>query len=142
MVVTDSVIMKGRCLIIPKALKQQVLDQLHVNHMGTEKTNLLVHESVYFVNINNDIENYIKNCTMHLTFQQVRPKEKIIHHDIPVRPWDVVGTDMFHINNKNYLCIIDYHSKFLAVKKARGLSANCLIATFKIVFSDYRLLKK
>ena len=42
MLVKDCVMMKGRCIIIPKALQQQVLDQLHVNHMGIEKTKLQV----------------------------------------------------------------------------------------------------
>ena len=42
--VIDSVVLKGRCIIIPYSLKQQVLDQLHINHMGIEKTKLLAHE--------------------------------------------------------------------------------------------------
>ena len=37
-------------------------------------------------------------------FQQTQPKEKTIHHDIPIGPWDVVGANMFAINNNNYLC--------------------------------------
>ena len=53
--VIDGIVMKGRCIIIPEVLKQQLLDQLHVNHMGIEKTNLLAHKSIYWVNINNDI---------------------------------------------------------------------------------------
>ena len=48
MTVIDGMIMKGRFIIIPKALKQQALDQLHVNHKGIEKkTKLLACESVY-----------------------------------------------------------------------------------------------
>ena len=35
--VIDGIIMKSRCIIIPERLKAQVLDQLHINHMGTEK---------------------------------------------------------------------------------------------------------
>ena len=35
--VIDGIVMKGRHIIIPEVLKQQVLDQLHVNHMGIEK---------------------------------------------------------------------------------------------------------
>ena len=138
MSVIDGVTMKGRCITIPKALQQQALNQLHVNDMGIEKTNLLTHILVYWVNINNDIKNYIKNCT----FQQMQPKEKIIHHDIPIRPWDVVGTDRFHINNKNYLCITVYHSKLPVVKKTEGLSADNLIAAFMVVFSEYGIPKK
>ena len=36
-----------------------------------------------------------KNCTTDLTFQLTQPKDKMIHHDIPVRPWGVIGADMF-----------------------------------------------
>ena len=49
----------------------------------------------------------LKNCTTHLTFQQTPSKDKMIHHDIPVRPWDIIGTDMSTLNNKDYLCILD-----------------------------------
>ena len=98
--VIDGIVMKGRCIIIPKVLKQQTQDQLHVNHMGIEKTKLLVFESIYWVNINNDTENYIKNCSTCLEFQQTQPKENTIHHDIPMRPWNVIGADMFQFNTK------------------------------------------
>ena len=52
--------MKGRCIIIPQELKQQVLDPQHLNHTGIEKKKLLTYESVYWVNVNNDIENHVK----------------------------------------------------------------------------------
>ena len=42
----DGIVMKGRHIIIPKVLKQQVLDQLHVNHMGIKNQNCL-HASLY-----------------------------------------------------------------------------------------------
>ena len=67
--VIDSVVMKGRCTIIPEDLKQQVLDQLHLNHMGIKKENYSACKSVYWVNINNDIENHVKNCNICLEFQ-------------------------------------------------------------------------
>ena len=59
LVVIDGVLLKGRHIIIPDDLKQQVLTQLHINHMGIEKTKLLAHESVFWHNINADIEAYI-----------------------------------------------------------------------------------
>ena len=42
LVVIDGVVMKGRHIIIPQDLKQQVLDQLHLNHMGIKKSKLLM----------------------------------------------------------------------------------------------------
>ena len=35
--VIDGIILKGKCIIIPNSLKEQVLNQLHTNHMGIEK---------------------------------------------------------------------------------------------------------
>ena len=80
--------------------------------MGIEKTKLLAHECVYWHSINADIEKYIKQCATCLEFQQMQLKEKIIHHEIPLRPWEAVGGDVFHFNNINYLCVVDYNSKF------------------------------
>ena len=39
--VIDGVIMKGRCIIIPAVLKQHMLDQLHLKHMGIKKQSYL-----------------------------------------------------------------------------------------------------
>ena len=104
-------------------------------------TKLLAHESIYWVNVNNDIENYKKNCNTCLEFQQTHPKEKTIHHEIPIKPWDVVGADIFQLNNKNYLCIVNYHRKFLVVK-IKGLSVDSLILALKVVFAEYGIPKR
>ena len=69
--VIDKVVMNGKHIIIPADLKQQALDQLHLNHIGIEKTKLLTHESVYWVNNNTDIEKHIKGCNTCLEFQQM-----------------------------------------------------------------------
>ena len=37
--VISGIVLKGRHIIIPNSLKQQVLNQLHINHMGIEKMN-------------------------------------------------------------------------------------------------------
>ena len=105
--VTDGVMLKGMYIIIPDSLKQQVLTQLCTNHMGIEKTKVLACESVFWHNINANMEAYINVCATCFEFQQTQPKEKITHHSIPLRPWEVIGVDIFHFKNKHYLCIVD-----------------------------------
>ena len=94
----------------------------------------MVHKSIYWTNINGDIEKHIKNCSTHLHFQQTQSKEKIIHHEIAVKSWEIVGADIFTLQNRNYLHIVDYHSKFPVIKPVEDLSADSLILTCKIVF--------
>ena len=139
--VIESVVMKGRHIIMPQNLQQQVLDQFILSTWLLKKQ-LLTHKSVYWANINTDIENHIKSCITCLEFQQTQPKEKIIHHNILLRHWEVLGVDIFHLNNKNYLYIIDYHSKLPVIKRMEGLSAECLITTIKVIFAECGILHR
>ena len=50
--------------------------------------------------------------------------------------------DVFHFNNGNYLCIVDYHSKFTIIKRLEELSAESLITTIKVKFSKYGIPQK
>ena len=107
-----------------------------------KKTKLLAWESVYWHSINTDIEEFIKQCPTCLEFQQTQPKEQITHHNIPLRPWEVIRADVFQFNNKNYICIVDYHSKFPIIKGIEGLSADNLINALKIIFAEYGIPHK
>ena len=49
---------------------------------------------------------------------------------------------MFTLHNKNYLCIVDYHSKFPVIQEMEDLSADSLILTCNIIFAEYRLPNK
>ena len=101
---------------------------------------LLPQECVCWYSMNADIENYIKQCATCLEFQQMQPKEKIIHHDIPHRPWEVVRAEIFHFNNVNYLCVVDYNSKFPIVRRLQGLSVEHLINAVTAMFGEYGIL--
>ena len=50
------IVMKGRRIIIPSLLQRQILEQLHINHMGFEKMRLLAKKLVHYVNMNVDIK--------------------------------------------------------------------------------------
>ena len=51
----------------------------------------------------------------------------------------MLGVEVFQLNNKNYLCVVDFHSKFPVIKRMEGLSAESLIATVKIIFAEYSI---
>ena len=64
----------------------------------------------------------------------MQPKEKIIHHEVPGKTWELVGADIFTLHNKIYLHIVDYQSKFSVIQKMEDLSAESLILACKIIF--------
>ena len=52
----NGMVIKGKQIIITPQLQMQMSEQLHSNHMGVEKTKLLACESIYWLNINADID--------------------------------------------------------------------------------------
>ena len=60
---TDGIVMKGKRLIIPFQLQKKILQHLHSSHMGIEKM---------WLNMNVDIGNIVKQCTICLNYQQTQ----------------------------------------------------------------------
>ena len=121
----DDLVMKGKGIVMPFALHKQILDQLHSSNMGIEQTWLLVRESVYLINMNVGIECTVKQCATWLKYKQMQPQERTFHYEIPCRPWEEVDADIFMINGKILLCIVDYHSKFPIMEKVNSQDDFC-----------------
>ena len=85
------------------------------------------------------IAEVFKNCPTWFHFQAKWPRDKTMSHKLLQRPWESVGTDIFIINNKHYLCGLDYQSKFLVVKQVEGLSIDNLRTTCQSFFLEYGL---
>ena len=71
-----------------------------------------------------------------------RTVKKLIHHEISGQLWEVIGANMCTLYNRNYICIVDYHSNFPGIKKTEDLSADSLIIICKIIFSEFGLPKE
>ncbi|XP_046378547.1 uncharacterized protein K02A2.6-like [Haliotis rufescens] len=115
--VEDGIIFKGRQVLIPESLQEDILTQLHASHQGVEKTRKLARESVYWPLINKNIEKLIKSCA---SCQELMPQNKaepLEPHEIPSAPWRKIGTDLFQIRGKHFLVVTDYFSKYPIVKQ-------------------------
>ena len=93
----DCTAVKNQRIIIPFLLQKQILWQLHSNYMGIEKMSLFVCESVYWLNMNTDIKNTVKKFATCLDYQQTQLCEKMKLCDIPSKPREVVGADIFSV---------------------------------------------
>ena len=83
--------------------------------MGIEKTRQLVRDSVNWINRNMDIEDTIKLLDIPL-IPAGTTKRQCHSSQIPGKLMEAVGTDLFTINKSNFLCVLDYYSKFPLVK--------------------------
>ena len=51
-------------------------------------------------------------------------------HEVPERPWQKLGTDLFEFQGQNYLCVVDYFSKFPEICLLETNGRRSLGATF------------
>jgi hypothetical protein len=59
----DNCVVKGRRVVIPRAITGKILDLLHQSHAGITRTKLPARSYVWWPDINNDdIESLIKGC--------------------------------------------------------------------------------
>ena len=61
----------------------------------------------------------LEYMSMFLNIPQVSAntaKEQIIHHEIPGKPWEIIGTDLLILYNNNFHFATDYCSKFPKVR--------------------------
>ena len=111
--------MKRHRIIIPKAFLKESLLKLHASHQGTEKTKLRGRTAVYRKDLNNDSDNITKTCSVCQELQNKQAEEPLMPTEIAPRPWHTEATDLFYLDESEYVLVADYYSKFTFVRKIR-----------------------
>lgn len=95
------VILKGRWVLISDSMTDNKLIQLHVGHLGIEKTHRLAWESVYWTHMNDDIERVCRSCSVCVEHQDANPKKPLNPHKAPSKPRQSLASDLFEINGRD-----------------------------------------
>ncbi|XP_047502945.1 uncharacterized protein K02A2.6-like [Penaeus chinensis] len=121
-------------------MQKVVLDRIHEAHQGITKCQLRAKDRVYWTSINRDIEDLVQQCSICQETSRSHTKETLIPHELPIRPWQNVGTDLFHYGENDYLIIADYYSKFPVIRKMPlHVTSQAVIKGLKNLFSEYRV---
>ena len=82
-------------LIIPPSLRKSCMQSLHRGHSGMLKMQPRATQSLYWSGINDEIRNKVENCIPCQTIAKSQQKEPEIPTDIPFRPWQKIGMNLF-----------------------------------------------
>lgn len=131
-------VFKGLRVIIPHAMRTEIRQKLHVAHTGLESTLARARESVFWPGMKADLEDYVSKCEACNAYPQKQQKETLINHELPSRPWQKIGCDIFTLDGNDYLCTVDYFSDYweidnLKVKK----DASAVITRLKRHFATH-----
>ena len=138
--IEDGLILKGMQIMIPDKMGEDILKQIHEGHLGLNKCQMRVKETVYWPGLNDQLENLILNCQLCLKYSKSKNKSTpptALGHEVPTVPWSKVATDIFHYESQLYLLIVDYTSRFPIVRRLKSMSAQNITEHFKSIFSEY-----
>jgi hypothetical protein len=138
----DGLIMKGNKIIIPKAIRSKMLELVHSGHMGVEKCLSRARDVMFWPGISADITTMVLNCNICLTHRNSNPKEPLIPTEIPEYPWQIIGTDLFTWENKNYLIVVDYYSRYFEVKELPNMRSATVINRMKGIMARWGICEK
>ncbi|KAI8517626.1 hypothetical protein Bbelb_036430 [Branchiostoma belcheri] len=134
--IENGVLLAGSRIIIPKSLQKEVLQTIHEGHMGEEKCKLRAKSAVYWIGMYKEIEKIVQTCRTCQKYQNSQQKEEMTPTETPSRPWKKVGADLFYLNQKWFLLVVDYYSKFPIVKTLKSLKASTVTQAFKGIFAE------
>ena len=72
--IINGVIFKSDRVVIPKKLRSVMLKQLHILHMGTEKTKLKARESMFWPGVNREVEDMVDLCNICIKIKENKKK--------------------------------------------------------------------
>ncbi|UYV75083.1 K02A2.6-like, partial [Cordylochernes scorpioides] len=134
--VQNGLLMRSCRLVIPASMKLEILDKLHAGHFGITKTRLRARETVWWPGISEEIAETVRKCSVCIQ-EAVSKHEPLIPTNFPTRLWQKIGMDLFKFENKWYLVVIDYYSRFPEMIQLDRLTANVVVRSCKSIFARH-----
>lgn len=135
--IVNGILFKRRSIIIPSSLQEEMLQRMHAGHLGISKTKQLVRGSIFWPNINEDINNKIESCQVCQKFQKANQPQPVLPHTIPSLPWQKLGMDLFLFDTQNYLIMVDYYSQYFEISPVNTYNSQTVVTQCKSMFSRH-----
>lgn len=111
--IVQGLLMWGIRVIVPVAIRKQILSSLHECHMGIVKMKSMARQYVWWPNIDSDIEHLCKSCQVCCENRDSPASAPLHPWSYPERPWQRLHVDLAGpFMDKMWLVLTDAHSKW------------------------------
>ena len=133
----DELLFLNDRLIVPLEKQKNILVQLHQSHMGVNKAVGLAKTSVFWIGLQNQLEDEINSCKVCQEHSQKQHRQPMIASELPQYPFQVVSSDIFHHSGCNYLVIVDHFTKWYTVEKLSYMHSKEVLTCFDEIFTSF-----
>lgn len=132
------ILMRGHKVVIPTALRERMLRELHSTHLGIVKMKYNARGRMWWPGIDEDIEQWIGACDKCTSVRHAPPRATPAPWPSPAAPWERIHIDYLSIGQQTYLVVIDAYSKWLeCIWMHNDVTTQSLIKKLKQLFSVF-----
>ena len=134
--VNNGILLRGSRLVIPPAMRPDIIEKLHTGHQGFTKYQRCARESVWWPQIRRDIDVKISQCIIcsRHRLQNVKP---LMPTSFSWQTMAKSGNWHFKWKKLSYLLVIDYYSHHIEVAKLTSTTSKAVIQHLKSIFSHH-----
>lgn len=142
----NGILWRGDRIVLPKTLKENALEIAHRGHPGVVTMKRMLRERVWWPNLDNDVKQFTESCLGCTCVARTDPPEPLTMTVLPNEAWEFIAIDFFEAPevNATLLVIVDYFSRYVAIKKMIAKTAKAVIEKLEDLFHllDYpRILR-
>jgi hypothetical protein len=135
--VYGDLIFKGNRIVVPAGARADMLERIHNSHIGINGCIRRAREVLYWPGMVTEIKAKVEGCAVCQEYQHANVKEPLISRDIPNRPWEKIGIDIFTFNNYDYLIEVDYLSGFFEIDRIPTKAVHDIVYCMKQQFARH-----
>ncbi|XP_014664198.1 PREDICTED: uncharacterized protein K02A2.6-like [Priapulus caudatus] len=134
----NSMLLRDHRIVIPRSLRQRIIDIAHEGHQGITKTKALLREKVWFPSIDRLTERTVRDCLSCQMNAVEHAKEPLKMTELPQLPWSEVSVDFANLpSGEHMLVVIDDYSRFVEVEIVSSTAASLVIPKLDRIFSSF-----
>ncbi|UYV73632.1 K02A2.6-like, partial [Cordylochernes scorpioides] len=135
--VSDGIVYKGNCIMVPSTLRKEILQVVHSSHQGTAASKEKARSAFYWPGMITQVENEVEKCRTCQEYSRKNPEESRIAHEIPEFPWEKIAVDSMDVSGTSSILVVDYHSKFVEIRKLSSKRETETIMQLKTIFRTH-----
>ena len=128
---------QGNHIIVPSSMRKEMKARIHEGHLGIEQCKTRARECLFWPGMTSEIADIVSWCETCIQSGRKPLREPLIPLPLATLAWNRVACDLFHMNGRDYLLIVDYFTSYPEVTLLTETASSAIIGHTKSIFARH-----
>jgi hypothetical protein len=132
------ILLYGARVVVPKALRAKVLEELHDTHQGIVRSKAKARQHMFWPGITEDVEQMVRNCEKCQSWGANTPESEVHPTGWPKEAWAALNMDLAGpVAGRMLLIVTDQMSKWMEVAILAKADSGNIITELRKMFANF-----